>query len=155
MLLYFEKSPELSSLLISDFNKVMNRIIARINEKISANGNDSHTTSTLWKIFESIYAIGNRKISCLVKEIKSALIPLPVAWKNEINNIPNEAGIKHRLIILKAGTPVAISEASPLNRLSRTSGISQNSAVPTSIIKKAIHIPHFKADKSRFLFFAP
>ena len=137
----------------------MKNKIANANEAPSAIGNAHHTALIFFKTSDKKNATGRMKINCLVNETSNALTPFPVAWNNEINKIPKAAGIKHKLIVLNAGAPtLTISENSAEllpKKLNKNSGQTQNNAVPTVIITRAIHKPHFKAEYKRFLFLAP
>ena len=94
---------------ILSFEKVrLTKTIHRITEAISAIGIDHHTRSR-FPNFDSINATGKRIINCREIDVTSEYIPWPRAWRIDKVTIQNPAAIKLILIILRAGTPIAVS----------------------------------------------
>ena len=99
----------------------LNKNTEMVSEAISAMGNANHTKLRL-PICASNQAAGIRTMSCLPTETASEYTPLEKAWNTEPITIHSPAIGKDKLIIRRAGIPIAFISGEELKRPNKAVG---------------------------------
>ena len=115
----------------------------------------AHQTSPTCPLRESSHAAGRRTTSCRIMDTSILSTPLPRAWKVAETTTENPAKRKLRLIIRRAGTPMASISSEALKSWRMGTVANWSTSRQATIYPTASTAANFTVWISRFFLRAP